>query len=89
MQRVHQGQGFNGSPAWEADALTRRLNGCSASLEFRGVRFTCTAPTRWPPYIYIYIYIYIRSKVGIHYYFARSNLWSSGLHLFDKIFNIL
>ncbi len=46
----------SGSPAREADALTRRLNAAasialvaSASLEIRGVRFTCTAPTRWPP----------------------------------------
>ncbi len=46
-----------GSPEWEADALTRRLNGCT-TLEVRGVRLTCTA-----------IYIYIRSKVWIHYYF--------------------
>ncbi len=42
---------------WEADALTQRLNGwlqplasvACASLEIRGVRFTCTAPTSWPP----------------------------------------
>ncbi len=43
-----------GSQAWEAGALTRRLKTTatsqsvtSAPLEIRGVRFTCTAPTRW------------------------------------------
>ncbi len=43
-----------GSPAWEKGVLIRRLkllplaSVANAPLEILGVRFTCTAPTRWP-----------------------------------------
>ncbi len=48
------------SPACEAGAIgdnkrAKKLQ--PASLEIRGLRFTCTAPTRWPP-LHAYIYIY-------------------------------